>query len=108
AAAIADVKKYFNSKIPRLVAMYLLAVTRDTVDSCMPIASATGLRLGGLRYCTPLTKKPAFLRTISLHTLRMGFAPWSSARTNQVAVCRQSAMYAFSLALRLVVDTCAK
>ena len=33
AAAIAEVKKYFNSKIPRLVAMYLLAVTRETVDS---------------------------------------------------------------------------
>jgi hypothetical protein len=26
------VKKYFNSKIPRLVAMYLFAVTRETVD----------------------------------------------------------------------------
>ena len=33
AAAIAEVKKYFSSKMPRLVAMYLLAVTRDTVDS---------------------------------------------------------------------------
>ena len=32
AAAIAEVKKYFSSKMPRLVAMYLLAVTRDTVD----------------------------------------------------------------------------
>ena len=31
-AAIDEVKKYFSSKMPRLVAMYLLAVTRDTVD----------------------------------------------------------------------------
>src|SRR5262249_39696546 len=40
AAAIADVKKYLSSKIPRFVAMYLLAVTRETVDSCIEIASA--------------------------------------------------------------------
>src|ERR1700685_482112 len=32
-AAIAEVKKYLSSKMPRLVAMYLLAVTRDNVDS---------------------------------------------------------------------------
>ena len=37
------------SKIPRLVAMYLFAVTRDTVDSCIEIASATVLRLSGRR-----------------------------------------------------------
>src|SRR4029453_18729367 len=49
AAAIAEVKKYLSSKMPRLVAMYLLAVTRDTVDSCISIASATVLRLSGRR-----------------------------------------------------------
>ena len=47
AEAIAAVKKYFISKMPRVVAMYLFEVTRDTVDSCMPIASATVLRLSG-------------------------------------------------------------
>src|SRR4029453_3832542 len=46
-AAIDEVKKYFNSKMPRLVAMYLLAVTRDTVDSCILMGSASVLWLGG-------------------------------------------------------------
>ena len=35
AAGIEAVKKYFISNSPRGVAMYLLAVTRDTVDSCI-------------------------------------------------------------------------
>ena len=59
--AIDEVKKYFSSKMPRLVAMYLLAVTRDTVDSCMLMASATVLRLSGRRCCTPCTKKRVLL-----------------------------------------------
>src|SRR5262245_14465243 len=46
-AAIAEVKKYLGSNRPRLVAMYLLAVTRLTVDSCVEIASATVLRFSG-------------------------------------------------------------
>jgi hypothetical protein len=71
--------------------MYLLAVTRETVDSCMLMASATVLRLSGRRCCTPLAKKASCWRTISLDTLRMVFARWSSARTSQVAVCKQSA-----------------
>ena len=45
AAAIAEVKKYFSSKMPRLVAMYLLAVTRDTVDSCMRDGVGDGLEI---------------------------------------------------------------
>ncbi len=52
-AAIDEVKKYFNSKMPRLVAMYLFAVTRETVDSCMLMASATVFRLSGRRCWTP-------------------------------------------------------
>src|SRR5476651_2520760 len=35
ADAIDEVKKYFSSKMPRLVAIYLLAVTRETVDKYM-------------------------------------------------------------------------
>ena len=45
AAAMAEVKKYFSSKMPRLVAMYLLAVTRDTVDSCMRDRVRDGLEI---------------------------------------------------------------
>ena len=53
---IEALQKYFISKMPRLVAMYLLAVTRDTVDSCMEMASATVLRLSGRRWRTPRAK----------------------------------------------------
>ena len=59
-------EKIFSSKLPRLVAMYLLAVTRDTVDSCIWIASATALRLRGRRCATPCVKKPSCWRTIWL------------------------------------------
>ena len=58
--AIEAVKKYFSSKMPRGLAMYLFDVTRDTVDSCMPMASATALRFSGRRCWTPWAKK-AFL-----------------------------------------------
>ena len=47
--AMADVKKYFSSKIPRFVSMYLLDVTRLTVDSCIEIASATVFKFSGRR-----------------------------------------------------------
>src|ERR1700730_6360781 len=67
-------KKNFISKVPRAVAMYLLAVTRDTVDSCISIASAMVLRLSGRRYCTPFMKKASCWRTISLATLRIVLA----------------------------------
>ena len=72
--AIDEVKKYFNSKMPRLVAMYLLAVTRETVDSCMLMASAMVLRLSGRRCCTPCTKNASCCLTISIATLRMVLA----------------------------------
>ena len=73
-AAIEEVKKYFSSKMPRLVAMYLLAVTRETVDSCMLIASATVFRLSGRRCCTPWAKKASCWRTISVDTFRIVLA----------------------------------
>ena len=61
ADAIAEVKKYFSSKMPRLVAMYLLAVTRDTVDSCIAMASATVLRLSGRRCCDAVGEEAVLL-----------------------------------------------
>src|SRR5690242_2657529 len=54
---IEAVKKYFNSNRPRGVAMYLLEVTRLTVDSCIEIASAMILRLSGRRCRTPWVRK---------------------------------------------------
>ena len=47
AEGIEEVKKYFNSNMPRGVETYLFEVTRLTVDSCMPIASATVFRFRG-------------------------------------------------------------
>ena len=38
---MAEVKKYLSSNMPRGVDMYLLDVTRLTVDSCIVMASAT-------------------------------------------------------------------
>ena len=64
-AAIAEVKKYFSSKMPRLVAMYLLAVTRDTVDSCMLMASAMVFRLSGLQMLDAVHEE----RVLLLHDL---------------------------------------
>src|SRR6266571_1749794 len=96
ADAFEAVKKYFNSKMPRLVAIYLLAVTRDTVDSCIWIASATAFRFSGRRCATPRVKNPSCCRTISVATFRMVRARWSRARTSQVAFCRQSEKYDLS------------
>jgi hypothetical protein len=50
---MAEVKKNFISNTPRGVARYLLEVTRLTVDSCMPTASATVFRFRGRRCSTP-------------------------------------------------------
>ena len=43
--AMAVVKKYFISNRPRGVSMYLLEVTRLTVNSCMSMVSATDLQV---------------------------------------------------------------
>ena len=51
--AMAEVKKYFSSNTPRGVAIYLLEVTRLTVDSCIEMASATVFRLSGFRWAMP-------------------------------------------------------
>ena len=44
-----ELKKYFSSKMPCGVWTYLLVVTRETVDSCMPMSSATSRRMSGFR-----------------------------------------------------------
>ena len=54
---IEAVKKYFSSNRPRGVDMYLFEVTRDTVDSCMAMASAMVFKFRGRKCSTPLAKK---------------------------------------------------
>ena len=107
APGIAAVKKYFISKVPRFVPIALFEVTRDTVDSCMPMASAMVLRLSGRRCATPLAKNPSCWRTISLATFRIVFARCSSERVSQFAVCRHSVMKALSASLLSVRETLA-
>src|SRR5487761_2298679 len=92
-------KKYFNSNMPRGVAIYLLAVTRDTVDSCMAMAAATVLRLSGRRCSTPCAKKASCWRTISLETFKIVLARCSRLLVSQLAVCRQLVIEALSVSL---------
>ena len=51
-----ELKKNFSSKMPWGVWAYLLVVTRLTVDSCMPMSSATSRRFSGRRCWTPRSK----------------------------------------------------
>ena len=88
---IEAVKKYFSSNNPRGVEIYLLEVTRLTVDSCIEIASAMMRRLSGRRWRTPWVRNASWWRTISLATFRMVRARWSRLLTSQLAVLRQSA-----------------
>ena len=67
----AVVKKNFISSRPRGVAMNLFAVTRLTVDSCTPTASATAFSVIGLSPATPCAKNRACARTISAATVTM-------------------------------------
>src|SRR3954471_5856012 len=89
-AWMGEVKKNFISKTPREVARYLFEVTRLTVDSCMPIASATVFRFSGRRCSTPKARKESCWRTISEETLRMVLARWSRLLTSQLAWAAQS------------------
>ena len=53
---IPALKKNFSSSIPCGQYMYLFAVTRLIVDSCIPMSSATCLSTRGLRHFTPCSK----------------------------------------------------
>ncbi|MNT24402.1 hypothetical protein D3C72_1598710 [compost metagenome] len=50
-------KKYFNSKVPMGVAMYLFVVTREMVDSCKPSVSAISRKTKGRIAISPCVKK---------------------------------------------------
>ena len=51
-----DEKKNLRGSTPRGVCTNFSLVTRLTVDSCMPITSATSRSVSGLRYWTPFSK----------------------------------------------------
>ena len=93
--ATPEPKKYLSSNMPRSQARYLFDVTRLTVDSCISIASATLARVSGRSADTPCSKKPCCCLTISLATLTIVRARWSSAFTSQLASARHSLSQAF-------------
>ena len=64
-----DEKKYFSGNTPRGVCAYFSLVTRLTVDSCIPIASATSRNVSGFRKFTPFSKKSRCRSTIKCITL---------------------------------------
>src|SRR5690606_7814134 len=102
---IAAVKKNFSSNTPRGVDTYLFDVTRLTVDSCIPIASATVFRFSGRRNSTPKARKASCWRTISDATLRIVLALWSSDFTSQLAWAAHSATKVFSVSDRAPAAT---
>jgi hypothetical protein len=78
---------------------------RLTVDSCMPMASATVFRFSGRRNSTPKARKASCWRTISDPTFRMVLARWSSDLTSQLAWAAQSATKVFSVSVRAPAAT---
>ena len=64
-------KKYFSSKMPRLVAMYLLAVTRDTVDFVHRDRVRDRLQIQRAQMLHAVGEEASCWRTISLDTFRM-------------------------------------
>ncbi len=87
-AAIAEVKKYFSSKMPREVAMYLLEVTRRRRSiHASPMASATAFRLSGRRCCDAVGQEAVLLADDLGGDLEDGLARrWSRLVTSQLAV----------------------
>ena len=97
--AMAAVKKYFISKVPRLVPIALLEVTRDTVDSCMPIASATVFRLSGRKMRDALAEEAVLLADDLGRDLQDRLGALVEARASQLALCRQSVRKALVVVL---------
>src|SRR5919201_2525292 len=80
-------KKGLNSKSPRGVAMYLLLVTRHTVDSCKPSSPAISLSVSGFIATSPYSKKPRWRATIASATRWMVAKRCSIERKSQRASC---------------------
>ena len=61
-------KKNLSGNTPRGVCTNFSFVTRETVDSCMSMTSATSRSVSGLRYCTPFSKKSRCRSTMKFIT----------------------------------------
>ncbi len=71
-----DVKKYFISKTPCGVCMYLPETARLTVVSCTPTTSATWTIVSGFRCAVPFSMKSRCRFTISLPMFRIVDCRW--------------------------------
>ena len=82
-------KKYFSSKVPNGVAMYLAVVTREIVDSCRPSSSAISRSTSGFMAIAPCVKKLFCRSTIACETRWMVSKRCRMFFTNQRASCRR-------------------
>ncbi len=81
-------KKYLNSNVPRGVSMYFLVVTRETVDSCNPSASATSRSTMGFIASSPYSRKFRCSSTIFEATFNTVSLRLARLLINQRASCR--------------------
>ena len=88
AVAISREKKYLSSNTPTGVAMYLLLVTRETVDSCRPSSSAISRRPSGFIAIGPNSRKCCWRFRIASATIRMVEKRCCTFFTVQRASCR--------------------
>src|SRR5690606_12742661 len=79
-------KKNLSGSTPRGVCTNFSFVTRDTVDSCMLMTSATSRSVNGLRYCTPFSKNSRCRSTMKLITLGIVWRRCSIAWIIQLAL----------------------
>ncbi len=79
-------KKNLRGNTPRGVCTYFWFVTRDTVDSCMLMTSATSRRVSGLRCSIPSSKKSRCRSTMKFITLSIVWRRCSIACSIQLAL----------------------
>ena len=84
-------KKYFSSKVPYGVDMYLAVVTREMVDSCRPSSSAISRSTSGFIAIAPCVKKPFCRSTMACDTRTMVSKRCWMFLTNQRASCSRAA-----------------
>src|SRR5690606_28763685 len=79
-------KKNLSGNTPRGVCTYFSFVTRETVDSCMLMTSATSRSVSGLRYCTPFSKNSRCRSTMKFITFSIVWRRCSIAWIIQLAL----------------------
>src|SRR5262249_10335598 len=86
-------KKNFSSKRPWGVWTYLLVVTRLTVDSCIPMSSATSRKESGCSWGSPWSRNSFWNVTIDLVTRYRVRCRCCTLLISQIADRRRSSTY---------------